>query len=116
MPKHVIEFDIPQTALPVSGLPIMAITVRQKLQEAILENSHEAGRWLRQYVRTVTVPEPKEEEEGEFSLTEALEIAIEALEARAAETDTASPEGHRVRGAIDAIRSSRYYDPELLRS
>ena len=40
---------------------------------------------------------------GEFNTREALETAIEVLRARAAETDTASPEGHAVRCAIETI-------------
>jgi hypothetical protein len=39
----------------------------------------------------------------EFTTKEALEIALEVLRDRAAETDTASSEGWKVRGAIEAL-------------
>jgi hypothetical protein len=41
---------------------------------------------------------------AEMLTREALEEAIEALEIRASETDTASPEGHRARLAIEHLR------------
>jgi hypothetical protein len=40
----------------------------------------------------------------EMLTREALEEAIEALTIRATETDTASPEGHRVRLALEHIQ------------
>jgi hypothetical protein len=41
----------------------------------------------------------------EFGTQEALEIALSVLEQRASETDTASPEGWRVRGSIETIQA-----------
>ena len=42
---------------------------------------------------------------GEMQTKEALREALQALEVRAAETDTASPEGHRIRLAIEVIEA-----------
>jgi len=39
----------------------------------------------------------------EMTTIEALEIALEALEERAMEFDTASPEGHTARLALDVL-------------
>lgn len=41
---------------------------------------------------------------GEMDTREAIEVALELLEERAAETDTASPEGHRVRLALETLQ------------
>ena len=42
---------------------------------------------------------------SEIGTRESLELALTTLDAQAAETDTASPEGHRVRCAIEHIKA-----------
>jgi hypothetical protein len=55
----------------------------------------------------------------DMTTLEALDEALDALHASAAQTDTASPEGHRVRLAIDVItalteqRGCEHFDPAV---
>ena len=55
----------------------------------------------------------------EFRLREALEVAAEIVRDRCAETDTASPEGHAARQALDWLETLQqqqgceHFDPAI---
>jgi len=93
----------------------IAVTAREVLDNCLDDSGYtdDADQIFQESDVVITRDRP------EFECREAIDIAIEILTERAAETDTASPEGFRARGALGVLEMIRdqqgceHFDPAV---
>jgi len=73
------------------------------IAQTVLENMADSDEESARRLRSISLVRWPDTTSDSLNTREALEQAMSALEARAAETDTASPEGHMVRLALAQI-------------